>query len=236
MAACAAFVLGLSKAGFKGLGFLVVTLLALAYEAKSSTGILLPIINMADFFAIYYYRNDVRWKTIKQLLPWMMIGVIVGVFVGDAISLIVFKKLMAGIILISAIMMIIFDRIKSEQIPDNAVFSITMGMGAGFATMIGNLAGAFANLYFLALRFPKKKFIGTAAYLFFFINVFKLPFHIWVWHTISWRSISETIFLYPITIIGFYVGLKLIKYLSNDQFKKYIIAITIIGAIIIFIK
>jgi len=65
LAACAAFGLGLSKAGFKGLGFLVVTLLALAYEAKSSTGILLPIINMADFFAIYYYRNDVKWKTIK---------------------------------------------------------------------------------------------------------------------------------------------------------------------------
>lgn len=191
---------------------------------------------MSDFFAIYYYRENVQWAAIKKLLPWMMLGVVVGVVVGDKISLVFFKNMMATIILISGIMMIFLDKFTEDTVPDNRLFGAVMGSGAGFTTMIGNVAGAFTNLYFLALRYPKNKFIATGAYLFFFINLFKLPFHIFVWNTVSIGSISKTAYLYPIAIVGFYVGLRLIKYISNELFRKYIIAITIIGALLIFLK
>lgn len=166
----------------------------------------------------------------------MMIGVVAGVYVGDKISLVLFKNLMASIILVSGIMMFFLDRMNEDAVPDNKLFAGIMGSGAGFTTMIGNVAGAFTNLYFLALRYSKNKFIATGAYLFFFINLFKLPFHIFVWETVSTKSMWETAFLYPVAIVGFYVGLRLIKYLSNQMFRKYIIGITIIGAILIFLK
>ena len=166
----------------------------------------------------------------------MMIGVLIGVYVGDKISLIFFKNMMATIILASGLMMVFLDRMTEDTVPDNKLFGAIMGSGAGFATMIGNVAGAFTNLYFLALRYPKNKFIATGAYLFFFINLFKLPFHIFIWKTVSIHSIWGSAFLYPVAIVGFYIGLRLIKYLSNQVFRRYIIGITIVGAILIFLK
>ncbi len=99
--------------------------------------------------------------------------------------------------------------------------------------MIGNLAGAFSNLYFIAMRFEKQAFIGTAAWLFFFINLFKLPFHIFVWETVTLATLSENIKMVPFVFIGFFLGVKLIKYLSNDVYIKYVIAMTILGGLLI---
>ena len=94
------------------------------------------------------------------------------------------------------------------------------GVGAGFCTMIGNLAGALMNIYFLALRFPKLAFIGTSAWLFFFINLFKLPFHIWVWKTVTTESLASNLLHIPFLVIGFIMGILLIKRMSNEFFQK----------------
>ena len=83
----------------------------------------------------------------------------------------IFKKLMAIIIIGSVILMFLAENRKSTAVPKSKVFSWIMGFLAGFTTMIGNLAGPVANIYFLAIRFPKNEFIGTAAWLFFIINM-----------------------------------------------------------------
>ena len=44
LASLAVFILGMSKAGLKGLGIIVVAILANVYGAKASTGILLPLL------------------------------------------------------------------------------------------------------------------------------------------------------------------------------------------------
>jgi len=44
---------------------------------------------------------------------------------------------------------------KTMIIPSNKLFAASMGLISGFTTMLGNLAGAFSNIYFLALRLPK---------------------------------------------------------------------------------
>ena len=232
----AVFLLGLSKAGFKGLGFFVVVLLAMVYDAKASTGILMPLLIFADCLAIIYYKKHVKWTLLGKLLPPMIVGILVAVFIGDSIPNSLFKKLMAGIILISGLSMFFIDKIDSTKFSDNKPMAYTIGFLAGFATMIGNLAGGFANLYFLALKLPKEVFIGTSAWLFFFVNLFKLPFHVLTWQTVNTESSLISLKLIPVTILGFIVGIYLIKYISNSLFKRYIIFITIIGALLIYFK
>ena len=71
----ASIIVGISKAGVKGIGVFFVILLAYAYEPKISTGILLPLLIVGDLFAIIYYKKNIVWKYIFQLIPWMAIGV-----------------------------------------------------------------------------------------------------------------------------------------------------------------
>jgi len=103
-------IVGISKAGIKGISIIVVTLLAIAFGGKASTGILLPILIVGDIIAVIYYRRHVKWRYLWQLLPWMMLGVILGTWVGKDIPEAIFKHGMAAIILLSVVMMYWWDQ------------------------------------------------------------------------------------------------------------------------------
>jgi len=230
------FLVGLSKAGIKGITVIIVTMLVFVFGGKSSTGILLPMLMVGDLIAVYYYNRHTQWKYLRQLLPWMMVGVIVGAFVGKDLPESIFKRGMAFIILGSVIMMFWWDQRKSKAVPDQWWFAGLMGFMAGFTTMIGNLAGAFSNIFFLATRLPKNEFIGTAAWLFFIINIFKLPFHVFMWGTVTTETLAVNLRLVPAIIVGFIAGAYLVKFISDLQYRKFILIVTAIGAILIFFR
>ena len=76
----AVFLLGLSKSGIKGIGIIIVVIMAFVFGEKASTGILLPQLICADVFAVIYYNRHAQWAYIKKLIPWMIIGVLVGTY------------------------------------------------------------------------------------------------------------------------------------------------------------
>lgn len=236
LAGLGGILVGFSKAGLKGLGTVVVALLAISFGAKPSTGILLPLFLMADIFAVYYYNRYARWEYLIHFLPTMMIGVVCGAYFGRDIPEDSFKLYMAAIVLITLVIMIYFERISKLSFADHWLFASTVGVAAGFTTMLGNLAGPLSNLYFLATKLPKNEFIGTAAWLFFIINIFKMPFHIFVWHTIDIHSLKQSLMLVPFVLVGFMVGLRIVSLISNQWYRNFIIVVTAISAILIYFQ
>jgi uncharacterized membrane protein YfcA len=102
--------------------------------------------------------------------------------------------------------------------------------------MIGNLAGAFANVYFLAMRAPKNDFIGTTAWIFLCINLFKFPFQVWVWKNIHFNTLSTDLLLLPLLAAGFAVGIKLIGMLDERLFRKVVIVLTVMGGLVMLAR
>ncbi|MFP2997148.1 sulfite exporter TauE/SafE family protein [Spongiivirga sp. MCCC 1A20706] len=235
-AVIASIILGISKSGIKGIAVIIVTLMAISFGAKRSTGLIVPLLIVGDIFAVVYYNRHTQWSILKRFLPWMMFGVIVGVLVGKDIPEALFKKLMAIVILLSVIMMYWWDQRKSKKVPTHPTFAAFMGTMAGVTTMIGNLAGAFSNIFFLAMRLPKNEFIGTAAWLFFFINLFKLPFHIFVWKTITIESMIVNMKLIVPVVIGLVLGVRLVKKIKDHFYRKMILILTALGALILLLK
>lgn len=232
----AALLLGIAKSGIKGLAILIVTGLALVYGAKESTGILMPLLICGDILAVIYYKRHVKWIYLIKLLPWMVAGVLVGVVLGKDLPEDLFKSGMAMIILISVAMMYYWERKKDRKVPNHLSFAALMGMMAGFTTMVGNLAGVFSNIYFLAIKLPKNEFIGTAAWLFFIINLFKVPFHIWSWGTINLASFQISLSLIPAVILGFMIGVSIVKKIKNDRYRQLILLLTGLGGLTIFFQ
>ena len=232
----AALLLGIAKSGIKGLAVLIVTGLAMVYGAKESTGILMPMLICGDILAVIYYKRHVKWVYLIKLLPWMVVGVLIGVVLGKDLPEDLFKSGMAFIILISVAMMYYWERNKDRKVPTHWSFAALMGMMAGFTTMVGNLAGAFSNIYFLAIKLPKNEFIGTAAWLFFIINFFKVPFHIWSWGTINLASFQISLSLIPAVILGFMLGVSIVKKIKNDRYRQLILLLTGLGGLAIFFQ
>lgn len=232
----ASFIIGLSKAGLKGVDMLSVTLMAFVFGSKSSTGIVLPLLCMADIAAVIYYHRHAQWNHFRKIVPWMMAGILLGVYLGKDMNEALFRKIMAIIILITIVIVVFMEYRKSQKVPQHPLFAATTGLAAGFTTMLGNLAGAFANLYFLAMRMPKNNFIGTAAWIFMFINLFKFPFQVLYWHNISQQSLQTDLLLLPTLALGFWSGLRIVGKIRDEHYRKLVIFLTLIGSVMMLLK
>src|SRR5678815_1217433 len=93
-----AFIIGLSKAGLKGIDMLNVTIMAIVFGGKTSTGIVLPLLCTADIMAVKYYHRHAQWPHFWKIIPWMIVGVLIGVYVGKDMNEALFRKIMATII------------------------------------------------------------------------------------------------------------------------------------------
>lgn len=234
-AACAMFV-GMSKVGVPGVSMIVVPTLAIIFGGKASTGILLPMLMMADLFGVGYYHRHAEWKYLWKLLPWAFVGVGIALWVGEIVNDEWFKNIIAILVFICIGLMIWKDRNKDKNIfPDTWWFAASMGVLGGFATMIGNVAGPIFAIYLLAMHLPKNSFIGTGAWFFLIINFTKFPLHIFVWKTISWNTLALDLMLLPGIALGAFLGIWLVKKLSDKIYRSAVIIVTALSALLLLI-
>lgn len=183
-----ALFIGMAKTGVHGAGMLAVPLLATVFGGQFSSGIMLPMLLLADVLGVWYYHRHASWVHLKILLPWSLLGIILGTITGKYIDDSVFKMIMAVTIIISMGIMLWMEG-RKEAVPRQKLFARATGVAGGFTSMVGNLAGAITSVYLLSVRLPKNVFIGTSAWFFLVINWMKVPFHVWAWHTIRWNTV-----------------------------------------------
>lgn len=86
------------------------------------------------------------------------------------------------------------------------------------------------------MRLPKNNFIGTTAWLLFLTNLCKLPFHIWVWETVTKDTLTVNLYLLPALVIGLFTGVQLVSRIKEMNFRKIILILTALGALLIFLR
>ncbi len=224
----------MSKTGIHGAGMVAVPLLAAVFGGQLSSGILLPMLCFADVLGVWYYHRHASWHHLRKLFPWAMAGTLLGTWIGGTIDDDVFKVVMAGIIAVSLGIMIWLER-RRTQVPDFKWFVVLTGVAGGFTSMVGNLAGSVMALYFLSMRLPKNAFIGTTAWFFMVINWFKIPLHIWIWKTIDLDTFALDAVTIPVIVLGGLLGIFVVKKLSEGTYRWFIIAMTLIAAIFMFV-
>src|SRR5690606_23397489 len=131
-----AMLVGMAKTGVQGAGLLSVPLLAIVFGGQSSTGILLPVLCVADMLGVAYYHRHADWAYLRRLFPWAAFGTLIGTVVGGVINDIAFKMFMAVAILASVAMMVFMHRNEKMKIPDPAVGRF-VGVLGGFTSMVG---------------------------------------------------------------------------------------------------
>ncbi len=215
---------GLGKGGLVGVGNLTVILFAMVFEAKASVGLLLPVLISADIVAITVYRRHADWKQLWRVLPWMIVGILIGYVLFGIMSSEMVKRCIGGIVLFMTLLQIwrtIAMKTKwtdfAEKIPHSLGFRSLLGLLGGFATMVANAAGPVAQLYFISVGLPKMAFIGTGAWCFFIVNVFKVPFqaHLGI---INMESLQISLTLAPVAMLGAWVAPGIIKHIPEKLF------------------
>jgi uncharacterized membrane protein YfcA len=222
---------GMAKTGVHGAGMLSVPLLALIFGGQKSSGVMLPILVLADVLGVWYYHRHASWEHLRTLFPWAALGVVLGTIVGSYIDDKVFKAIMAVVIVASVGTMIWLERGHREQVPHNKTFGAASGILGGFTSMVGNLAGTVMAVYFLSMRLPKNAYIGTTAWFFMVTNWFKVPFHVFAWHTINVNTLLLALITLPAIVLGAFLGIHIVKILSEKMYRWFIIVMTLVAAL-----
>jgi len=227
-----AFFIGMAKGGIKGTGLFVIPIMAVIFGGKVSSGIVLPMLILADLFAVRHYRGNTQWRTLWKVLPMALLGILIGHYLGMYVSDKIFKLWMAGIVLGSLVLMLFQSKgyIK-DQVVQQPVFASTVGLLGGFSTMVGNAAGPVMSVYLLGLKLPKLLFIGTSAWFYLLVNLMKLPFHIFSWKTINHDSLLLNVYGIPFLVMGFFSGTWIIHRIDEKIFRKLVIWMTFLAAL-----
>ncbi len=222
--------IGMAKVGVSGAGMFAVPTMAIIFGGRDSSGIMLPILIMADIFGTIYYRKHAQWEHLRKLFPPAVIGVLIGTYIGVYIPDETFKLIMGVIIFISVGVLLLLELQKSAWLPGGKWFAVLIGILLGFTTMVGNLAGSVMALYLLVNNMPKNKYIGTVAWFFIAINVFKVPFHVFIWNTIDKETFLLDLCLLPLVSLGAFLGIRIVKKMNEKVYRQFIIVMTVIAA------
>jgi uncharacterized membrane protein YfcA len=228
----AAVLIGFSKTGISAFSMPVIPIIALIYGGKESTGMILPLLIIGDIFAIYYYNRHAEWKDIKQLMPWVVAGLLLGLIVGEYTDDEHFKMIISICVILCLVILVYMEK-KGEgaKVPKGKWFYALTGILSGFASMIGNAAGPIFSVFLLAKGFKKDKFLGTTAWFFFIVNISKVPMQALTWHNIHLKTLLLTVIMIPAIAVGAILGAFLIKKINEKPFRILILVVTALSAI-----
>ncbi len=223
-AVAGAMCIGISKSGFIGLSMLNVVIMAQIFPQKESTGIVLPMLIFGDICAVAAFQRHADWKQVRRMLPPTAIGVVTGWMLMRFISDARFGPVIGWTVLSMSLLQALrqFRPARFEHIPHSHAFAWSMGGLSGIGTMLANAAGPVMSLYFLALKLSKYELIGTSAWFFLLINLFKIPFSAQL-GLIHGSSLLFNFALAPAVILGAWLGRRLVLIVPQKLFETLIL-------------
>jgi uncharacterized membrane protein YfcA len=232
---------GMSKTGITGISVIAVPIFAFVFGAKSSTGVVLPLLCFADLFAALYYRRHAEWKHLFRLIPWAVAGFGLALLADRFIDSDKGFRMLMGVCIAASLAVMFWNDLRARASAEAKTgitapwFSALFGILGGFSTMIGNTAGPILSVFMLSLRLPKESFVGTSAWFFLIVNYLKIPLQVFVWHNISLKSLRFDLFMIPFVLCGLWLGVLFVKKVSQSRYRAAVYALTLISTVLLFI-
>ncbi|GAA1188658.1 TSUP family transporter [Nesterenkonia xinjiangensis] len=228
--ALGALIVGLSKTALPGAATLAVAIFAATMPARESTAALLILLLVGDLFAVWMYRHDVDWATLRRLVPAVLVGLLVGVVFLGLSSDAVVRRVIGGILLALLAFTLWRRRSRTDATELGRTAAYGYGWLGGFTTMVANAGGPVMSMYLLAMRLPVKAFLGTTAYFFFAVNLAKLPFQVGL-GLLTLEVLTIAAVLVPLVVVAAFAGRWLATRISQRMFDRLVLVLTAVGAV-----
>ncbi|MFJ9851609.1 sulfite exporter TauE/SafE family protein [Streptomyces sp. NPDC101150] len=238
----AALLVGVSKTAISGVGALSVALFAAVLPAKESTGALLPLLLVGDVVAVRAYRRHADWPALLRLLPSVAAGVLIGaVFVARTDDAVVRRTI--GALLLTIVLHHLWRRTRERRAVtptegakaaparrQRHVQALFFGLVAGFATMVANAGGPAMSLYLLTSGLSMLGFLGTGAWFFLIVNLFKLPFSLAL-GLLTPRALALDTALALAVLVGAFIGRACVHRIDQALFERLVLAFTALSSL-----
>lgn len=234
MLAFVAFLIGLAKGGFGGmLGSLATPLLALVMPADQVIGLVLPILMVADLFAVAMHWRRWQGRLILLLLPGAIVGVTIGtLFITNAPTEAL--RLALGVIVLTFAVFKLFEKrvMKNLQYVAKNWHGLLAGTVTGFSSALAHTGAPPVSIYLLTQQVAPQVFIGTSVLFFFILNWIKVPYYLYA-DLFDFARILKIFWVLPVVLAGAFYGRWLSDRFKKETFEKVIVGFLIVAAIML---
>ncbi len=234
MIALVTFMISLSKGGLGGmLGALATPMMALVMPANQALGLLLPIMLLADVFALAFNWKKWNGRLVWLMLPGAVIGVTIGtVFIANA-PVDVLKFTLAVIALIFVIYKIFEKRLLgSLKYQEQNWHGWLAGTGAGFASSLAHSGGPPVIIYFMLLNVTPSVFIATSVLFFAILNWVKVPYYMYI-HLFDFQRLMQIAWVIPLVPLGAWFGRWMTTKISKEVFDGIMVTLLALAAVLL---
>ncbi|MCB9134442.1 MAG: sulfite exporter TauE/SafE family protein [Anaerolineales bacterium] len=237
MAGFVAILVGLSKGGLGGTaGALATPLMALVMPADQVIGLMLPILMVADVFAVASHWK--RWD--GRLVAWMIPGAVVGVTIGTYFitnAPTATLKMMLGIIVLLFAVYKLFEKrlFRNAVYAPRDVHGIIAGTVAGFSSALAHTGGPPVSIYLLLRRVQPRIFNATSALFFTILNWIKVPYYFYA-GLFDFEQMKSLLWLLPLLPLGVWGGKYLADKISREAFERVIVVFLVVTAVLLILE
>jgi uncharacterized membrane protein YfcA len=237
MVALVALLIGFSKGGLGGtLGGLATPLMALVMPANQAIGLLLPILMIADAFAVASHWKRWDWRLIILLMPGAVLGVTIGTFFITNAPTGELKMVLGIIVLLFALYKLFEARLFSTLAYEAKDWhGILVGTVAGFSSALAHTGGPPVSIYLLMRRVPTHIFNATSALFFAILNLVKVPYYIYA-HLFDFQQMRGLIWLFPLLPLGVWGGKWAANKIRREVFEKVIVVLLAVTALLLILS
>ena len=219
---------GIAKSGLGGsIALISIPLMTISMPLTTALGIILPILIFSDFIATYKYRKEFDLGTLKLIVPFAAIGIIIGSLTFSYFSEELLKFIIGLMGFLFAGHYFFFKTNKEAKSEKNLLKGGICSTVAGFTSFSVHAGGTPTSIYLLPLRMKKEIYVGTRIIFFTFVNLIKLPLYINL-SMMNLETFKQSLILFPVALIGILIGYQLLRIIEEKLFYNILYALIFI--------
>ena len=221
---------GIAKSGLGGsISLISVPLMTVVMPLNQALAVILPILIFSDIIAVYRFRREFDFSTLKLIVPFAALGIIIGSFTFKYFSEDLLKLIVGIMGFLFAGHYFLFKKEKKIPAKKNFLKGAIFSSIAGFSSFCVHAGGTPTSIYLLPLRLKKEIYVGTRIIFFTFVNLIKLPLYIYL-SMKNFDTLYQSALLLPLAITGIFIGYKLLKIIDENLFYNIIYVLILVSS------
>lgn len=230
VAAC--LLIGLSKGGLGGPIPVALTtpLLSAVMPVSQAVSLVLPLLILADVFALWAYWRDWDMRYVRLMLPAAVLGVVLGLLLLTTLPDLWLRRLLGLFTLVVVLYKTGSGRIARLRYQPRNWHGRLAGGASGFASALANTGGPPFTAYMLLQGVSPTVFIGTTTLFFAIINLLKLP-AVAAAGLLNFPLLLSAAWAIPLIPLGVWIGRQFTNRVNPQLFEGLMLALLLLASL-----
>jgi uncharacterized protein len=223
--------IGLSKGGFGGPVpvALITPLLSQVMPASQAVGLVLPLLLVGDLIALRIYWRQWDIQRVRMMLPWAIVGVIIGgallIILAENKQDLLLRRILGVFTLVMVLYKVGSDTLKTVEYQPRNWHGYLAGWASGFGSALANVGAPPYTAYMLLQNVSPTSFMGTTSLFFAIVNFLKLPITLLSSNVLNLQLLASILWVIPVIPVGSWLGKRFVARVNPKIFERMMLAL-----------